>query len=87
MAVAGASPPSRVPVRAPLRHREALTCAFVIDPKLATILNAAEAGSAEAQWDLGVIYREGLGVTKDPATAAAWLGDRKSTRLNSSHRL
>ena len=43
--------------------------------------SAANAGNAEAQYQLGICYEEGIGLEQDMSAA----GDRKSTRLNSSH--
>lgn len=38
------------------------------------IRRAAQGGNAEAQFNLGVIYRDGMrGVSKDPAEARKWL--------------
>jgi TPR repeat protein len=39
---------------------------------------AAEAGDAEAQWEL--VYRDGLGVERDPAQAKAWFDRAASAK-------
>lgn len=41
--------------------------------QLPTITDAAEAGDAEAQLQLGVLYANGRGVKSDPEQAKAWL--------------
>ena len=36
------------------------------------LLHTAEQGDAEAQYNLGVMYREGMGVTEDDVQAIYW---------------
>lgn len=42
--------------------------------RLQVLRPKAEAGSAGAQYKIGIIYRDGLAGTANPATAAKWLG-------------
>ena len=44
-----------------------------IDDAAALLRAAAEHGNAEAQYDLGLMYLEGLGVKQDNAEAYAWI--------------
>ncbi len=41
-------------------------------PEIAALRARAEAGDAEAQYDLGVMYANGLGVPEDDAEAVRW---------------
>ena len=43
------------------------------DDTAASLRAAAEQGNAEAQYNLGVMYLEGLGVTQDSVEAYAWI--------------
>jgi len=42
--------------------------------RLESLAPKAEAGAAGAQYQIGIIYRDGLAGTADPAAAAKWLG-------------
>ena len=44
-----------------------------IDDAAVLLRAAAEQGNAEAQYNLGVMYLEGLGVTQDSVEAYAWI--------------
>ena len=44
-----------------------------IDDAAALLRAAAEQGNAEAQYNLGLMYLEGLGVKQDNAEAYAWI--------------
>ncbi len=43
------------------------------DDAVASLRAAAERGDADAQYELGLMYLEGLGVTQDNAEAYAWI--------------
>ena len=54
-----------------LRHADAIDDDLVENP-IELLESAARRGSAEAQYELGVAYDRGLGVTQNHATAAGW---------------
>jgi TPR repeat protein len=74
---AKAAATARAPAAAPPRPMTAANCLSAYSDKtwtaaLLACTREANAGNQPAQRDLGTMYDQGLGVTKDPAQAAIW---------------